>query len=168
MFANVLSFDEKEQYLYTLDLLLIVKLIEEYTDKRIKNNLSISTTVFGQYRSYDDYWFGLEYFIDKSDIGSIQYNNEVAHVHLTSLSQVFNILEDFHEEQRENILDILHAWTAKVSNRNQYNDTALYYVDGPEITIIAEPLDMYSWYTFCKKLIELDSFCKEQLEGKLI
>lgn len=165
MYSNVLSFDEKLHYLYTIDLLLIVKLIEEYTGTHINNNLSIHTTIYGEHMSYDDYWYGLDFFIEKSNIGIINYESEVCQVYLTSYKQVYDKLEQFPEDQRENILDIFHTWEHSVSKRNKTNETALYFVDGPQITVAAEPTDMFSWFKFCKQLIELDEFCKKQIEG---
>ena len=164
MYSNVFSFDEKMQYLYTIDLLLIVKLIEEYTGTRINNNLLIHTTIFSDQISFDNYWYGFDFFIEESGIGTFYYEGEIGHLHLNSFNQVHEALDNFPEDQRENILDVFHSWELEVTKRNELYDTVRYFVDGPQITVIAEPLDMFSWFKFCKKLIELDRFCKEQIE----
>lgn len=166
MYANIMTFDEKISFLYTIDLLLIVKLIEEHTDKQINNSLYILSDVYRENMTYEDYWELLEFFIDESEIGSFISYNDFCEIQLNSFSKVQESIEQFPVEQKEEIFKFFSLWENMLCKSSPYYGRR-YSVNDNVIEISFEAEDMFSWYKVCKKLIELDSFCKKIIKEHL-
>lgn len=163
MFAKAMTYDEKLWYLYTTDLLLIVTLIEEYTGKQIDNSLYIKPSFHFEQMTYEDYWELLEFFMNESGLGSFNSFNEFCEIRLNSFISVHENIEEFSENNKEDILDFFHSWEKRFTN-HKFGIGRTYSVDEDVILISAEPGDIFSWFLVCRQLVELDSYCKKQIE----
>lgn len=163
IYSNLIQFDEKLSYSYALDLLIIVKMLEELMGTEVSNDLYIFDNLSGENMSYDEFWYGLEFFIDTSNIGKFEYEDDYANIEVSSLLSLMKQIDQFSPDKVREINDFLDSWNY-VKGREAARYTFTFKEDTYILHAAAEQLEAFKWHQVCERLITLDEFCLKQLK----
>lgn len=161
-----LDYEEKMNLTMMLDLLIIYKLIETWTEKSVPDDSLFYLYLRSDYVSYDDAWYGLESFLALSGIGELDCEAECCAITIYSVRDLYRNMADFCLSKQIEIKETIQQFINALITENQ--SSSLFHLDFDEEELrfkgYAEFADI-CWHGYCEQLLKIHNWSKATLEG---
>jgi hypothetical protein len=160
MFDRIILQDEQHSILYTVDNLIINKILAEQgifedLDHYYKIHVNPETI------QYYDYWYGIQHFIDASKLGSSESDAEELFITLNSLMQLLELLDSNRSNIPAHIVsgteELIDKFDSKLGGHFAVARTG-------EIVGVFHYANIFSWHKYCPTIIEFDKLFKQKIE----
>ncbi|MFY0520584.1 hypothetical protein ACOMCU_22545 [Lysinibacillus sp. UGB7] len=164
-----IDFEDKFQSLNMIDMLIIFKLIEEYTNTKLSNKTIFYSDRHSEYISTDDVWWPLDYFLYKTEIGELEYDGEQykltlynlssaylqkAHMSIDSQNDLESLVEDLNEKMMEPTSESMFSLISFFCEDELIFRGYLEFECGSDMC----------WHTICESLLEAHTQCLKYIK----
>lgn len=157
--------EKKLNSLYMIDILLIYKLVEQFTKEKLPNNLLYYWNLRSDYMSYEDLWFPLEIFLDHTEIGSLDYEEEYFRLTISSIQEVWERKESLSEDKQIDFDNFIEKLCEDMQSVSKNPDTVITLLaalneDNGQFEGALE-FGNLEWYSICEFFLKAHYTCLE-------